>query len=702
MRPCSPAMNRARSGWLALAVTVMATVVCYSHPAEAQRPAGAREGAQAATPLVYAVLADRVRLRWDLPLQYPAGGYRLYRDGQLLTTQPLRPIRAQEAASRLSEDSGEAVRTYLEFLENPAQFPAADRAEATDTLQMVVLFRSIQDLEIAGALAILYDDTAVSPGHKYSYRLVAVDAQGGERELDTQTVSVDLTPSPRSPSGVALENTEDGRIGVRWQRVPPKGPRDPSGYNVYRSRSPEGPFERINANLLMVLSFQQESGQSLDSGGSLYFDEGLEDGQTFYYRVTGVDFFARESQPSEVRVVEFADRRPPLPVEKLTVQVTPTSARLGWIVPEDSRVATIQVLRSESIEGPFEQVGRDLPGNANSFTDDAVFMGRKYFYQVNTVSWRGVSAAFQPTTLAEILNPQPPAAPRNVKVQVRVGEVELSWAANPEPDLSGYRVYRALERDGEYELISQDVIHDLKLADRISPLLGNRFWYRVAAVNTSNAQSEKSPPIAATPPSIAAPDPPVLVSGPLTEGKIVLVWNVVESAVGYFLYRSILVGGEMLRVNREPLPARPVRYEDAQVDADTTYYYALQAVNERGIVSELSNIVSATTFRQESALAPTELRAEFNVKGAPPGVTLTWRMPGGQRLRCAVFRSESPDSSFRRLTGFLFEEQTRYTDTSATPGKTYYYVVQAKNPAGYVSPDSEALKVTVPPRAKKQ
>jgi len=80
----------------------------------------------------------------------------------------------------------------------------------------------------------------------------------------------DFRPGGAAPHSVDLSWTASASAAV-------------TGYNVYRSSLPTGPFERLNSALV---------------SGTTYTDAAVASGMTYYYVVTAVDSSGRESDAS--------------------------------------------------------------------------------------------------------------------------------------------------------------------------------------------------------------------------------------------------------------------------------------------------------------------------------------------------------------------------------------------------------------------
>jgi hypothetical protein len=93
---------------------------------------------------------------------------------------------------------------------------------------------------------------------------------------------IDMVPPP-PPASISSRAVGDTFIELTWSKVDTP---DLRGYNVYRSSSPGGPFQRVN-------------GFIVDSNAT-YADQGLSPYTEYFYRATALDFSGNEGSPSPV------------------------------------------------------------------------------------------------------------------------------------------------------------------------------------------------------------------------------------------------------------------------------------------------------------------------------------------------------------------------------------------------------------------
>jgi hypothetical protein len=125
------------------------------------------------------------------------------------------------------------------------------------------------------------------------------------------------------------------------------------------------------------------------------------------------------------------------------------------------------------------------------------------------------------------------------------------------------------------------------------------------------------------------------------------------------------------------LPANTTRYRDANLDADTRYYYRARAVNSAGY-SDYSDTASTTTDIAPAPSAPSNLNATAT---GTDRITLSWADNSDNESGFNVHRRPDGSSSWTQI-GTTATDVTTYTDTGLPPATRYYYLVKAYNDSG--------------------
>ena len=99
-----------------------------------------------------------------------------------------------------------------------------------------------------------------------------------------------------------------------------------AGFNLYRSTSPTGPYEKINSELIATTA------QALTGGKYEYEDKGVQAGQTYYYELEDVEFSGTATKHDPITVSTAAALPFCLTTEQLTFGVLSTVVVLTLVV----------------------------------------------------------------------------------------------------------------------------------------------------------------------------------------------------------------------------------------------------------------------------------------------------------------------------------------------------------------------------------
>jgi predicted phage tail protein len=137
------------------------------------------------------------------------------------------------------------------------------------------------------------------------------------------------------------------------------------------------------------------------------------------------------------------------------------------------------------------------PINTTQYQDRNFKFGEKYIYVVRAVSLgtlaKPVESLNSDSVDAAPLDTYPPSAPTGVQVGPAPGRLSVFFAANPEPDLAGYLIYRSTDPNlpkARWTLLTAALWTRTTFTDEnVEP--GRTYYYYVIAVDTSG---NKSPP----------------------------------------------------------------------------------------------------------------------------------------------------------------------------------------------------------------
>lgn len=180
----------------------------------------------------------------------------------------------------------------------------------------------------------------------------------------------------------------------------------------------------------------------------------------------------------------------------LRAEAVPEGVRLSW-----SAAAQLQVRFRIYRRGPDQQDAEPIgESDRTEFVDRSTVFGRTFEYRVEAFRETGGPEAASELSDAVSITPVdrfPPATPRGLRAVAGLRGVELAWEPNAEPDLRGYRVWRA----GEGEALARlsDLLELPSYSDR-STESGKRYRYAVSAVDADGNESAPSDIVEVTAP----------------------------------------------------------------------------------------------------------------------------------------------------------------------------------------------------------
>jgi len=221
-----------------------------------------------------------------------------------------------------------------------------------------------------------------------------------------------------------------------------------------------------------------------------WVDKGLRAGRTYGYRVLAFNRRGHFSQESNK--VEVLWDIPPPPPKQLRAVAGDGMVELEWAPVEE---AVGYNLYRGVVEGDFPlHPLNPEPIEDTHHRDTGVVNDRDYRYTVRSVSKAGKTLIEGSSSTRIIVTPVdliPPSPPTGVVAFPLSQGVELTWSANPEPDVVGYRVYRRRVFEGEFERLTDEMVRGTIYLDR-GVGRDEEYDYGVTAIDGSRHQNESA------------------------------------------------------------------------------------------------------------------------------------------------------------------------------------------------------------------
>ncbi|MEM1973892.1 MAG: fibronectin type III domain-containing protein, partial [Thermoplasmata archaeon] len=277
-----------------------------------------------------------------------------------------------------------------------------------------------------------------------------------------------------------------------------------------------------------------------------------------------------------------------------------------------------------------------------------------------------------------------PSPPRNLTVTYNPIPIRyLTWE---EPSSNGgstilyYNIYRKITDSGSYNLAGTTT--NFYFYDNLgSP--DDKYCYKVTAVNSIGESSPSNE-------ACIAPDVPGAPSLTVTPGnrQNTLSWTQASSSLPILYYNVYqVINNQYYRIATTSSSIRT--YIHQNLTPGRSYYYAVSGVNSIGEGS-YSNIASGTPYGLPSP--PQSL----NITVGDRVLNLSWIPPadnGGSSItEYRIYRKESGQSYSNTPYAIVSSSQLSFQDTNVNIGRTYCYVVTAKNASGESEYSNEVCK----------
>lgn len=305
-----------------------------------------------------AVVGEGVRLSWTLP--------RIRVD-----RSPLSDLRRAEVHRRLetgerAEPPRPAILTFGGLFGGPSTLPGFER------VANIVLAEPAPAVVVGGQVTYT-DAQGLAFGRRYTYVVVAVDAQG-RPSPPSNRVPVLLAAPPRPPTGLTAR-PGDREVRLTW--TPPGSLETGTPiegrllYQVFRATSPEArPSRPLNPEPISTPS---------------YVDLAVQNDATYHYAIRALlGPTGPASRLSDVVSAIPEDTTPPAQPRGLVAVAAGTTIRLAWEAGSDPDLAGYRVYRSTT-PGRGYQPLTPAPQPATTYADADVRPGQTYYYVVTAV-----------------------------------------------------------------------------------------------------------------------------------------------------------------------------------------------------------------------------------------------------------------------------------------------------------------------------
>jgi uncharacterized protein len=559
--------------------------------------------------------------------------------GEVLTKVPVKPI-SFEAFDKLSLSEPRSL--VIKEAVYGSEFQMPDQAGS-----FAGFMKTYKDLEVrfgfalfmcdlsptlARAAGLQFTDRNVLPDERYVYSVSLVNIPDG-MQVDPAVVVLDAGLFSNLPKvSDVLAVFMDKTVNFQWPITLHKGT-----FTAYiLEKSSDGVNYKSVSGLPLSNLSEIESPQSF-----AYTDSLIANNVTTWYRVKGISPFGEEGPASDIITGKGTPEFSAYAVIDTAELIENKNVILRWRITESksASVSGIIIQRSDKSDGVFVNITtKPLSPGIRFFKDNNP--GVSNYYRIRLTGKDNLSSLSFPYLVQKEDN-TPPLIPRMLTGKVdSSGVVTIAWRANMEPDLLGYKVFRANSPSEEFISLEQEISNRNTCTDTINlNTLTHKICYQVVAIDKRYNSSGYSEILELTRPDTIPPAPAIIKQIDVLNGKVSMQFEESPSTdiVMYELFRlaendSI---SEKLKIWKGILPQSFVDYPSRN---GLSYFYLLKTTDGAGNNSDYKRSV----FVPGASPKNVTLKAVQSRNGT--SILLSWELPSGfVPSKTIIYRSKAKE-----------------------------------------------------------
>lgn len=512
-----------------------------------------------------------------------------------------------------------------------------------------------------------WEDTDIRDNERYLYRITPLVPK--KKRSITQG-AIFAVPSDTtklvSPMGLSVQCSEAG-AQLTWD------------YNtlsyLYSAYFVERSEDGIHFKQISELPVTRMADTDKNPYAPITYLDSIPLGKIIYYRVVGVTpFGSRGNYSSVVSGIAYPELKA-APMITSSRFDTLGGADITWEFDDKSEdlISCFNILHSTD-EKHYDILASGISSQSRKYHIEKI--NKHIYYKVEAKAKQGAYTQSLPV-LIQPIDSVPPAIPKGLKAHIdSLGAVHLSWDANHDADIYGYRLYRGQTKGEELIPITDVAIRETYYTDSVNlHNLNDKVYYALTSLDERYNQSGPCQTIEVSKPQTIPPTAPVITKGIAETGKNIIEWVSGDqiSIDGFIVVRRDAENKEGQKVLRIENPTA-IRHEDNDIESGKTYQYQVMAYSANQQCSSLSSPVKIKSLKEENG----NEAIKFDLEILPEGIVIKWNIPYKDILSVTLYKLDETNTKFLYQEGLPSTGTLTDEDIFQNRENAYILIVKSK------------------------
>ncbi|MBR8721128.1 hypothetical protein IX307_002850 [Bacteroides pyogenes] len=512
-----------------------------------------------------------------------------------------------------------------------------------------------------------WEDTDIRDNERYLYRITPLVPK--KKRSITQG-AIFAVPSDTtklvSPMGLSVQCSEAG-AQLTWD------------YNtlsyLYSAYFVERSEDGIHFKQISELPVTRMADTDKNPYAPITYLDSIPLGKTIYYRVVGVTPFGSRGNYSSVVSGIACPGLKAAPMITISQFDSLGGADITWEFDDKSEdlISCFNILHSTD-EKHYDILASGISSQSRKYHIEKI--NKHIYYKVEAKAKQGAYTQSLPV-LIQPIDSVPPAIPKGLKAHIdSLGTVHLSWDANHDADIYGYRLYRGQTKGEELIPITDVAIRETYYTDSVNlHNLNDKVYYALTSLDERYNQSGPCQTIEVSKPQTIPPTAPVITKGIAETGRNIIEWvsGGETQLAGYIIARTDVDDKTKQRAQRIDNP-KTTAYEDNDVESGKTYQYQVMAYSASQQCSSLSSPVKVKSLKGENG----NEAVKFDLEILPEGIVIKWNIPYKDILSVTLYKVDETNTKFLYREGLPSTGTLTDEDIFQNRENEYILIVKSK------------------------